>query len=368
MKKMVKRLLHPSEIFPVKGGSGTLSLIGFLLIGLIWVSPVLATGFGPEHDVDAVHAAPGHQSVIPTAEHVAGGTAALLPIPVEVPKPRTNEECIKCHKEPNLTSGRLDGSLANLHVEYDLFKETLHGKKLECIDCHEDAAAARHCRSGFQKVNCLACHSKINGLYPNGARERLAKKKIRIPKRKIVGDSYYRESVHGKEFLAGKKDAPNCHNCHTRHYIFGKKSEKSTINRANLTETCGECHKERKIDTLMEKVSTFRLEAHRKGDLSLDYDRGNCIDCHQGNAVHGIKVNEAPCGRCHKTENKVVGTKVLGFGAFHLYPDHEKQYLTWCLRNFYGILLIMLALGVGCGLFLYILRRSAEYYRKEGGE
>ena len=291
----------------------------------------------------------------------------LLPIPVEVAKPRTNEECMKCHKEPHLTSGRLDGSPAVLHIAVEEFKKTMHGKKLECIDCHEDAASARHCRSGFQKVNCLACHSKIEGLFPLGARERLKKKKVRIPKRKMVGDSYY-QSIHGKNLLAGKENAPKCFNCHTRHYIYGAKNKLSTVNRANLTATCGSCHKERQITTLLERLTTFRLEAHRKGDMSFDYDRGNCIDCHQGEAVHGLKVNEAPCARCHKTQTKVKGVALAGLGPFHLYPDYEKQYSVWCLRNFYGVLVILLLVGAGCVLFLYILRRSADYYRKEGGE
>ena len=294
-------------------------------------------------------------------------TDGLLPIPVEVPKPRTNEECMKCHKEPHLTSGRLDGSLAVLQVELEPYKKTLHGMKLECIDCHEDAASARHCRSGFQKVNCLACHSKIENLFPFGAHERLKKKNIRIPKRKMVGDSYYK-SKHGKALLEGKDNAPNCYHCHTRHYVFGAKYKQATVNRANLTETCGSCHKERQISTLLEHVTTFRLEAHRKGDMSFDYDRGNCIDCHQGEAVHGLKVNEAPCARCHDTKIKVKGVALAGLGPFHLYPNYENQYSVWCLRNFYGVLVLLLLVGAGCVLFLYIMRRSADHYRKEGGE
>ncbi|MCK5681935.1 hypothetical protein KAI46_14105, partial [bacterium] len=288
MKRMINR--HVQPVAPGQGFSviGKLNFIGLLLlVGLLSASSV-----------------PASVSHGPVVVQATGSVdSELLPIPVEVSKPRTNEECIKCHKEPNLTSGRLDGSVANLHIVYDLFKETLHGQKLECIDCHEDAAAARHCRSGFQKVNCLACHSKIDGLFPFSARERLKEKKIRIPKRKMVGDSYY-QSKHGKALLAGKENAPNCYHCHTRHYVFGAKYGQATINRANLTETCGSCHKERKITTLLEHLTTFRLEAHRKGDMSFDYDRGNCIDCHQGEAVHGLKVNEALCVRCHDTKAK----------------------------------------------------------------
>ncbi len=330
-----------------------------LVVGLLLlVGDAQATNHGTVSPNPAIH-----ETVTP----VMVSTDGLLPIPKEVAKPRTNEECMKCHKEPHLTSGRLDGSLAVLQVKLEPYKKTLHGKKLECIDCHEDAASARHCRSGFQKVNCLACHSKIENLFPLGAHERLKKKNIRIPKRKMVGDSYFK-SKHGKALLASKENAPNCYHCHTRHYVFGAKYEQATINRANLIETCGSCHKERKISTLLEHLTTFRFEAHRKGDMSFDYDRGNCIDCHQGEAVHGLKVNEAPCARCHNMKIKVKGVALAGLGPFHLYPDYENQYSVWCLRNFYGVLVLLLLVGAGCALLLYILHRSADYYRKEGGE
>ncbi len=350
--------MSEKQFFPAVGGSVTKGLCLFgLLFGLLI--------FGAQAQANEGHNGETHHESGVQANISSDG---LLPIPVEVPKPRTNEECIKCHKEQHLTSGRLDGSPANLHIEYDEFKLTLHGKKLECVDCHEDAAAVRHCRSGFQKVNCLACHSKIKGLFPFGARERLKKKKIRIPKRKMVGGSYY-ESKHGKALLAGKKNAPNCYNCHTRHYVYGAKNIKSSVNRANLTATCGVCHKERQLKTMLERLATFRLEAHRKGDLSFDYDRGNCIDCHQGNAVHGKQVNDAPCSRCHDTTKKIEPVSLFGLGPFHLYPNPETQYTVWCARNLYGALLIVLASAALIWLLFYILRAAAEYYRKEeGGE
>ncbi len=328
----------------------------FMLVGLVLLFsvPVLNA---------AVHG-DGETSVKPAQ----AGSDGLLPIPPEKAKPRTNEECIKCHKEKHLAAGRLDGSAARLYVDYELFKLTKHGQKLECIDCHEDAAASRHCRSGFQKVNCLACHSKIKGLYPYGARERLQKKGIRMPEKKLVGDSYYKKSKHGIAFLAGKKDAPNCYNCHTRHSVFGKRDERSSVNRKNLVETCSACHKERKLDTLLEKMTTYRVQAHRKGDMSYDYDHGNCIDCHQGTAVHGLKVSDAPCSRCHDTSKKVKDVSLAGLGPFHLYPDYENQYPVWCLRNFYGLMLLLLVAGAGLWLLYYILKSAAAFYRKEGGE
>ncbi len=328
-----------------------------LALGLLVIIPALV----------AVAGQGGVQEHVDELALQVRGSESLLPIPPEVAKPRTNEECLKCHSKPNLAAGRLDGSAARLYVDPELFKQTKHGQKLQCIDCHEDAASSRHCRPGFQKVNCLACHSQIKGLFPYGARERLRKKGIKIPKRKLVGDSYYRKSKHGQALLAGKENAPNCYNCHTRHAVFGKDDVRSSVNRKNLVTTCGACHNERRLDTLLKRMVAFRLGAHRKGDLAYDYDRSNCIDCHQGNAVHGLKVNDAPCSRCHDTAVKINGVSLCGLGPFHLYPNYERQYSIWCLRNLYGLLLLLFAVGVALGAIYYILRAAAAYYRKEEG-
>lgn len=356
------------QIFP--GGqcfqAGSLRMLAVLLLaggllgfGMVRPGTALATG----HQAETVFAPTPASSSL-----AAAGSEKLLPIPPEVEKPRTNKECLKCHGKKHLAAGRLDGSAARLYIDLERFKQTKHGQKLECIDCHEDAASSRHCRPGFQKVNCLACHSKIKGVFPYGARERLKKKGVRMPRRKLVGDAYYRKSKHGKAFLAGKKNAPNCYNCHTRHYVFGKRDQRSTVNRENLVNTCGACHKERKIDSLLEHLSTFRLEAHRKGDLRYDYDRNNCIDCHQGDAVHGDQVSEAPCRRCHDTTRKVRRVALAGLGPFHLYPNPDTQYPVWWVRNLYGILLLSFGALLLLGIFYYVLRAAADHYRKEGGE
>jgi len=358
MLKMSAKRIFPGCPRSFSGGARLLALLilgcGLLGAGMMRPVPVLASG---------------HEAVSETAPALAAaGREELLPIPPEVAKPRTNKECLKCHGKKHLAAGRLDGSEARLYVDLELFKQTKHGQKLECIDCHEDAAASRHCRPGFQKVNCLACHSKIKGVFPYGARERLQKKGVRMPKRKLVGDSYYRKSKHGQAFMAAKPNAPNCYGCHTRHYVFGKRDKRSTVNRANLVTTCGACHKERKIDTLLGRLATFRLQAHRKGDLSFAYDRDNCIDCHQGNAVHGERVSEAPCARCHDTTKKIKGVALAGLGPFHLYPNPETQYPVWCTRNLYGVLLLLFGAAVVVGLLFFILKAAAAYYRKEGGE
>lgn len=277
-------------------------------------------------------------------------------------KELTNDDCFKCHKETNLRAGGLQGELRSLFIDKERFMQTLHGKKLKCLDCHYLADNKTHLRTGYRQVSCLTCHSKIKGLDPNHIRERLKERKIKIPAKKMVGDSFLK-SVHGKALLAGKKDAPNCFDCHTIHYPLGPKNPRSTVNSRNLKRTCSKCHQERQPKGLFTRLATFRVQAHRKADLKFRYTRDSCLDCHQGDAAHGEKeLTKAPCQKCHQEKIQPAG---LMFGRFHLFPNYDQQYSVWIMRNIYGILffaIILLLLLWG----LYVgLRRVGRFYQDQ---
>ncbi len=274
----------------------------------------------------------------------------------------TNDDCFKCHKENNLRSGGLQGELQTLFIDKDRFMQTLHGKKLSCLDCHYKADNKTHLRTGYRQVTCLTCHSKIEGLDPNHIREQLEERKIKIPAKKMVGESFL-QSVHGKALLAGKKDAPNCYDCHTIHYPMGHEKPASTVNSHNLQQTCSRCHQERQVDGLFSRMATFRVQAHRKGDLRFTFTRDACVDCHQGDAAHGEKgLTKAPCQKCHQKKIQPAG---LVFGRFHLFPNYEQQYSVWIMRNVYGILFsIAVLLLVLWGLYVG-LRRVSRFYQDQ---
>ncbi|MBN2233153.1 MAG: hypothetical protein JW781_10100 [Deltaproteobacteria bacterium] len=282
---------------------------------------------------------------------------------VRVPGDRlTNEDCFKCHKEVALAGGALDGSAKSLFIDRDRFMDTLHGKKLVCLDCHEGADNKSHLRAGYPRPNCMACHSDIDGLYPYNARKRLTARGIKIPKEKLVGNTFL-NGEHGKALLAGKPDAADCQDCHTNHYPLGKRDAASTVHPDNLQATCGRCHQERLPAGMIGKLASFRVQAHRKADLRYSFTRDACVDCHQGAAAHGEeKLSNAPCQRCHDKKIQPAG---IAFGHFHLFPDHDNQFGTWMIRNFYGFLVaglltLVLLWGGYAGL-----RRIAAYYRQE---
>jgi len=277
-------------------------------------------------------------------------------------KKLTNDDCFKCHKEINLRAGGFQGELRSLFIDKERFMQTLHGKKLTCLDCHYKVDNKTHLRIGYRQVSCLTCHSKIEGLDPNNIRERLKKRNIEIPAKKMVGESFLK-SAHGKALIAGKKDAANCFDCHTTHYPLGAKNILSTINQRNLKQTCSGCHKESQTKGLFSHLATFRVQAHRKADLRFTFTRDACVDCHQGDAAHGEKeLTKAPCQKCHEKKIQPAG---LMFGHFHLFPNYDQQYSVWIIRNLCGILfctIILLLLLWG----LYVgLRKIARFYQEQ---
>jgi len=56
------------------------------------------------------------------------------------------------------------------------------------------------------------------------------------------------------------------------------------------------------------RFALFRIKAHEKGDFSKDYY--DCINCHQGDVIHGKKISKVRCIRCHDVNNPEVAIKI----------------------------------------------------------
>src|SRR5207253_1309616 len=52
----------------------------------------------------------------------------------------------------------------------------------------------------------------------------------------------YLASYHGLASKLGSQIVANCASCHGVHNILPSSNPRSTINRANLVKTCGQCH------------------------------------------------------------------------------------------------------------------------------
>jgi formate dehydrogenase gamma subunit len=129
----------------------------------------------------------------------------------------------------------------------------------------------------------------------------------------------YERGFHAKALQAGTK-AASCLDCHTRNRdmttMLPAGDPKSTINRANIAETCGRCHGDKNV-MQGSGISNRPLLAYRESVHAKAIARGNmsaavCTDCHNAhdiepasNAQSTIARVNIPntCGKCHRTES-----------------------------------------------------------------
>ena len=123
------------------------------------------------------------------------------------------------------------------------FAQSIHGQAIArgngqapvCTDCHGIHSIKSHLDpnstvsvQNLARVTCARCHEGV----------RLSKE-FDVPGSRV---STYLESYHGLASELGSKVVANCASCHGVHNILPSSDPRSTINRANLVTTCGQCH------------------------------------------------------------------------------------------------------------------------------
>jgi len=70
---------------------------------------------------------------------------------------QTNEDCMMCHEDKDLTAERY-GKTVSMYVSQSLLLKSAHSK-VECVSCHKDLAGSEfpHVEK-LKKVNCGSCH------------------------------------------------------------------------------------------------------------------------------------------------------------------------------------------------------------------
>jgi hypothetical protein len=227
----------------------------------------------------------------------------------------TAEECLGCHSR---------GGLSRLTISPAEFRNSAHGKDLQCQDCHTGVRDEAHkTRPGSGAVRCATCHDQGN--------------------------------LHGQ--AAGGRPRPQCHDCHTRHGILAKTDPRSSVHAERLPVTCKSCHPRECGETdYWSRLVALRIKSHKKQDFSGDYQDTNCLGCHQGQAAHGEKglLNNQTCFKCHQP---VQGRGPL-WGSIHPRADREPTLFTAGLADQAGLGLLAV------GAFLVIGRRFVQARRK----
>jgi formate dehydrogenase gamma subunit len=162
--------------------------------------------------------------------------------------------CSDCHGSHGIVPARDPSSKINhwnvastcgaCHSEITkTYLESIHGQAMKagatdapvCTDCHGEhlilgpkEAESTVNASRVSSATCGRCHGD----------ERLAVR-YNLPSDRVPS---YADSFHGLALREGSQTVANCASCHGVHNIFPSSDRRSTVNPANLRNTCGACH------------------------------------------------------------------------------------------------------------------------------
>lgn len=126
----------------------------------------------------------------------------------------------------------------------------------------------------------------------------------------LGGDQFHKDahgalnsSIHATIGANGQPVA-SCKDCHTRNgdmtTVLPAENPKSTVNRANLPQTCGRCHEG--------PAATFHLSIHGGKRDDGDIKAASCADCHGSHSIEPVKEISSTlsrstagsvCAKCH---------------------------------------------------------------------
>ncbi|WP_243383156.1 cytochrome c3 family protein [Geothrix alkalitolerans] len=214
----------------------------------------------------------------------------------KVAKKNLADTCGTCHSNPNFLSKHQIPFVKPVEA----YRLSVHGREVakgnaaaaSCSDCHgsHDILASRDPQAKVNRANvadtcgvchpdiqaayadsihglalkrgskdsptCTTCHGEHDILAPSEAGSLVNAARVsattcgrchgdeRLNTRYGFGDKVpaYQDSFHGLAVRGGGKSAANCASCHGVHNILPSADSRSTVNPANLAQTCGKCH------------------------------------------------------------------------------------------------------------------------------
>lgn len=247
---------------------------------------------------------PAHYALTKTASCIeCHGYHGVKPAKVSKAVPE-NKYCLNCHGRP-ISMKMKNGEVLSVQVKESDILNSAH-KNLKCTECHKEFSTTQHPIRSFESIasyrakakdicnnchqdavkrydisihaealkkgnsespDCLKCHDyhKVASISKN----RIASSELCI---KCHGESgkAFKESIHHRALIQGKKDAPNCSSCHNSHDVMAS-------NIAKLGDSCIKCHKDVKnshnkwLWNPPVRLTTF-VETHFKS--------ASCASCH----------------------------------------------------------------------------------------
>jgi len=246
----------------------------------------------------------------------------------------SNDVCLGCHGNVSFAMPSADGEMRTLYVDKGQFEHSVHGKFLQCVQCHQNATQIPHQNIAKTRLEwrqsiprmCEACHSNQVQQYLN--------------------------SVHGRELEQnGNARAAVCSNCHTAHNIEPTVTDSIKL---AIIQNCGGCHEanyKSYKDTFHGQVTTLGY-AHT----------AKCFDCHGSHDIQ--RVNDPastvyPANRLQTCRKCHVGA-TAGFATFQPHAttnDFSRYPYTWLASK-----MMLLLLG---GTFAFFWTHSLLWLYRE---
>jgi len=237
---------------------------------------------------------------VPTCKSCHGSAHAALSASdpqSPVSKQRLPDTCGSCHSNPQLAAKYMFTEVRPVEA----YRQSVHGRALEhgnpnaasCNDCHgtHDILPISDPRSKIWKQNvastCGLCHTGVYNTYTQSIHGQAVAKGVLqaatctdchsehrilaagdpgspvymanvsqeacsrchadtqlMADFNMPGDRVptYEDSYHGLAAHGGSQTVANCASCHGVHNIYPSSDSRSTVNKANLAKTCGQCH------------------------------------------------------------------------------------------------------------------------------
>jgi cytochrome b subunit of formate dehydrogenase len=257
----------------------------------------------------------------------------------------SNGDCLSCHGKPALQWSS-PGRTGSLYVNAAELAGSRHSR-IACVQCHTGGTPSnvRACITIKTKVDCSICHEKVVSQYRESKHGTLAaqgspdaplcrdchsphatqghldsssptfsrniptlcatchqagqKAAVRYTGKQDHIVERYRESIHGKGLLlSGLTVTANCADCHTPHHELPAADARSSVNRANIAETCAQCHR-----GIYEQ---FTASVHSPRVTRSGQPLPVCADCHSAHSIERTDLSDFrlnimdQCGRCHQ--------------------------------------------------------------------
>lgn len=286
---------------------------------------------------------------------------AALPVWAEA----DNDSCLACHDDVEAVREEGPRAGSSVFVDPRVLEHSVH-EDLDCVDCHPDADTEEDHPAVLAPADCVSCHEDEQDEYAASLHgQALAKGVADAPScpdchgghdvrpaddpastvnRKRVAETCatchadpafigrravrinrplegYQHSAHYTSLMADGTGA-TCVDCHGAHTLQKASDPRSSINRANIATTCGDCHEE--------IATTYDASIHGQAVLHGNADAPTCVDCHGEHDIRGPKdpessvypahITRTTCVRCHESE-RLARRYGLSAGRLSTYLD-----------------------------------------------